>query len=61
VAKEKGGIYFDRLKADLDGLSTVEQFTKRLWVCEAIYAYTIKRFIEKFPEEAKAWVDDETP
>jgi hypothetical protein len=42
-------------------VTTVEGFEKRLKVCEAIYAYTIKRFIEKFPEEGKAWVEDETP
>jgi len=57
--QKKGDASFNRLKADLDKLSTVEGFEKRLLVCEGIYAYTIKRFLEKFPAEGKAWVESE--
>lgn len=40
-------------------MSTVEEFRRRLVSTELIYAYVIKRFVLKFPEEARMWLEEE--
>lgn len=57
--QKKGDDAVERLKAQIDKLSTVREFERRLVSTEMIYAYVIKRFVLKFPEEAKRWLETE--